>query len=133
MLPVIAVCTSIAVSYGSEEQLTWEELSKQYEFPAWYTEARFGIWVHWGAQTQPEEGGGWYAAHMYKQAGELYNLIEDIGEKKNLASANPEKVRALAKILGDHLRETGALMSIDKTTKKAVPYPDDVILSIPAI
>ena len=54
-----------ASSQGKE--LTWEELREQYEFPEWYTEARFGIWVHWGAQTQPEQGGGWYARHMYMQ------------------------------------------------------------------
>ena len=54
-----------ASSQGKE--LTWEELREQYEFPEWYTEARFGIWVHWGAQTQPEQGGGWYARHLYMQ------------------------------------------------------------------
>ncbi len=54
-------------SYSQDKELTWEELREQYEFPKWYTEARFGIWVHWGAQTQPEKGGGWYARHMYMQ------------------------------------------------------------------
>jgi len=52
---------------AQEKNLTWEELRKDYQFPKWYTEARFGIWVHWGAQTQPEKGGGWYARHMYMQ------------------------------------------------------------------
>ncbi|MCK5729523.1 MAG: alpha-L-fucosidase, partial [Draconibacterium sp.] len=52
---------------SQEKELTWEEIGEQYEFPKWYTEARFGIWVHWGAQTQPEEGGGWYARNMYQQ------------------------------------------------------------------
>lgn len=52
---------------AQQKSLTWEELRKDYEFPKWYTEARFGIWVHWGAQTQPEKGGGWYARHMYMQ------------------------------------------------------------------
>jgi len=50
-----------------KEPLTWEQQREIYEFPAWYTEGRFGIWVHWGAQTEPEEGGGWYARHMYMQ------------------------------------------------------------------
>lgn len=45
--------------------LTWEELRQQFECPAWFREARFGIWLHWGAQSQPAEGGGWYARHMY--------------------------------------------------------------------
>lgn len=52
---------------AQQNDLSWEELREVYEFPKWYTEARFGIWVHWGAQTQPERGGGWYARHMYMQ------------------------------------------------------------------
>lgn len=55
------------VVFAQQKNLTWEELRKDYQFPKWYTEARFGIWVHWGAQSQPEEGGGWYARHMYMQ------------------------------------------------------------------
>jgi len=47
------------------KRLLWEDLPQKYNFPTWYTEARFGIWVHWGAQSQPREGGGWYARHMY--------------------------------------------------------------------
>ncbi|WP_316793359.1 alpha-L-fucosidase [Pedobacter frigoris] len=52
---------------AQQKKLTWEELRKDYNFPKWFAEARFGIWVHWGAQTQPAEGGGWYARHMYMQ------------------------------------------------------------------
>ncbi|WP_423126981.1 alpha-L-fucosidase [Gaoshiqia sp. Z1-71] len=52
---------------GENKELSWDELKSQYEFPKWYTEARFGIWVCIGAQSQPEEGGGWYARHMYMQ------------------------------------------------------------------
>lgn len=54
-------------SYSQEKEKTWTELKQNYEFPAWYTEARFGIWLHWGAQSQPDAGGGWYARHMYMQ------------------------------------------------------------------
>ena len=53
--------------YSQQKELSWEELREQYEFPEWYVEARFGIWAHWGAQTQPKMGGGWYARHMYQQ------------------------------------------------------------------
>ncbi|WP_316812657.1 alpha-L-fucosidase [Pedobacter heparinus] len=52
---------------AQQKKLTWEALRKDYHFPKWFAEARFGIWVHWGAQTQPEKGGGWYARHMYMQ------------------------------------------------------------------
>jgi alpha-L-fucosidase len=54
-------------SYAQNKDLTWEELREIYEFPAWYTEARFGIWTHWGAQSEPLLGGGWYARHMYQK------------------------------------------------------------------
>ncbi|MEI6865663.1 alpha-L-fucosidase [Flavicella sp.] len=63
-----------------KEDLSWEELSNQYEVPTWFTEARFGIWVHWGAQTVPEYGGGWYARHMYMQ---------DVGKEIFGKNANP--------------------------------------------
>ncbi len=56
-----------SASYSQQKGLSWEELRHQYQFPTWYTEARFGIWVHWGAQSQPDSGGGWYARHMYQQ------------------------------------------------------------------
>ncbi|WP_198151467.1 alpha-L-fucosidase, partial [Formosa algae] len=48
-----------SLSYAQDKDLSWEDLSKQYEVPEWFTEARFGIWVHWGAQSVPEYGGGW--------------------------------------------------------------------------
>ena len=55
------------VTYSQQKELTWEELREYFECPQWFSEARFGIWAHWGAQTQPELGGGWYARHMYQQ------------------------------------------------------------------
>jgi arylsulfatase A-like enzyme len=65
--------------------------------------------------------------HHAEKKMELFNLPEDIGETKDLAREMPEKVKELAKILGNHLRETGALMPIVKKTKKTVLYPDNVI------
>jgi alpha-L-fucosidase len=50
---------------AQDKDLSWEELREQYKVPKWFTDARFGIWVHWGAQSVPELGGGWYARHMY--------------------------------------------------------------------
>ena len=52
---------------AQEQDLSWKELSEQYEVPKWFTDARFGVWVHWGPQTVPKLGGGWYARHMYMQ------------------------------------------------------------------
>lgn len=43
---------------------TWESLEQNYKTPAWYRDAKFGIWAHWGPQCQPEKG-DWYAREMY--------------------------------------------------------------------
>ncbi|MDW7691184.1 alpha-L-fucosidase [Flammeovirgaceae bacterium SG7u.111] len=65
-LLILFVIISIT-SCTPKKERTWEEIGTQYEVPKWFTDARFGIWVHWGAQTLPEYGGGWYARHMYMQ------------------------------------------------------------------
>lgn len=81
------VCFSVVVgsdSYSQNEELSWDELSKQYEIPKWFAEARFGVWVHWGAQTVPEYGGGWYARHMYMQ---------DVGKETFGKNAYPYHVK----------------------------------------
>ncbi|MDB2687392.1 alpha-L-fucosidase [Mariniblastus sp.] len=65
---------------AQEADLSWEALSNQYEVPQWFTDARFGVWVHWGAQSVPELGGGWYARHLY---------MEDVGREKFGKNARP--------------------------------------------
>jgi len=45
---------------------SWDSLSKNYKFPDWYRDAKFGIWVHWDAQCVPEQG-DWYGRFMYIQ------------------------------------------------------------------
>jgi len=47
-------------------------------------------------------------AHDYR----LYNLKEDIGEKNNLASSNPEVVRELDRLIEDHLRDANAVVPL---------------------
>jgi alpha-L-fucosidase len=45
-------------------------LSK-YETPAWFRDAKFGIWSHWGPQSVPRAG-DWYARNMYIYGTEQY-------------------------------------------------------------
>jgi len=54
---------------------------------------------------------------------ELYDLGDDIGEEKNLASAEPQRVAELAETLSVWLEEVDASMSIDKKTGEAVALP----------
>jgi arylsulfatase A-like enzyme len=57
---------------------------------------------------------------------ELYNLDDDIGERNDMANNRPEKVTELASILSNHLRQSGARMSIEKRSGKEVPFPDAI-------
>jgi alpha-L-fucosidase len=43
---------------------SWQSLQEQFQCPDWFRDAKFGIWAHWGAQCQPEQG-DWYARNMY--------------------------------------------------------------------
>ena len=49
---------------------TWESLAR-YQVPAWFRDAKFGIWAHWGPQCQPEQG-DWYARKMYEEGSDDY-------------------------------------------------------------
>jgi len=69
---------------AQEKELSWDELANQYECPEWFRDAKFGIWFHWGPQAVPEQGGGWYARHMYMQ---------DVGRQKFGKMANPYHVQ----------------------------------------
>jgi len=42
---------------------SWESLTR-YQCPAWFRDAKFGIWAHWGPQCVPQTG-DWYARNMY--------------------------------------------------------------------
>lgn len=44
---------------------TWTCLRDRYTFPAWFHEARFGIFIHWGVYSVPARINEWYARHMY--------------------------------------------------------------------
>jgi LytS/YehU family sensor histidine kinase len=57
---------------------------------------------------------------------ELYNILNDISEKNNVAENEPGKLKELAKELSNFLRETGALMPLDNITGKTIPLPDEV-------
>ncbi|SHH86089.1 alpha-L-fucosidase [Clostridium grantii] len=50
---------------------TYESL-KQYKCPKWFSDAKFGIWAHWGPQSVPRQG-DWYARNMYLQGNKQYN------------------------------------------------------------
>jgi alpha-L-fucosidase len=89
---------------------TWESL-KQYQTPAWYRDAKFGIWAHWGPQCQPERG-DWYARGMYEEGSGQYQShlatyghpsksgFKDVIYQWKARNWDPEKLMALYKRAG---------------------------------
>ena len=43
-----------------------DESFKQYQYPEWFRDAKFGMWAHWGPQAVPRHG-DWYARQMYEE------------------------------------------------------------------
>src|SRR5919199_3984733 len=51
---------------------TWESL-KHYTVPQWYTDAKFGIFIHWGVYAVPAFGNEWYPRNMYLQGSKEFD------------------------------------------------------------
>lgn len=57
---------------------------------------------------------------------ELFNVTNDIGEARDLASSNPQLVKKLSKELSNRLRKMKAQRPSFKTTGEVCPWPDEV-------
>lgn len=44
----------------------WNSL-RRYQIPAWYEDAKFGIFIHWGLYSVPAFRNEWYSRNMYRQ------------------------------------------------------------------
>ncbi len=61
----------------------WHSLS-EYEVPAWYKKAKFGIFIHWGVYAVPAFKNEWYPRNMYIQGSDEYkHHIETYGDHKD--------------------------------------------------
>jgi alpha-L-fucosidase len=88
-----------------------DESLKQYKYPDWFRDAKFGIWSHWGPQAVPRQG-DWYARNMYLQGNdqnkyhvEHYGTPSKFGYKDIIPlwkaeKWNPEQLMALYKKAG---------------------------------
>ncbi|AOS44588.1 Alpha-L-fucosidase [Lacunisphaera limnophila] len=69
LLPATAVSLPGAPGPQRTFEPTWSSLHA-YEAPAWFRDAKFGIFMHWGVQSLPAAANdGWYARHLYLQEG----------------------------------------------------------------
>jgi alpha-L-fucosidase len=44
----------------------WDSL-ESYRVPAWFRDAKFGIFIHWGVYSVPAFGNEWYSRNMYQR------------------------------------------------------------------
>ena len=57
----------------------WDSLGA-YRIPAWYRDAKFGIFIHWGVYSVPAFGNEWYPRTMYQQgSAEFKHQVETFG------------------------------------------------------
>ncbi len=64
---------SVASPKGTEVfQPNWENIAANYQFPEWFTDGKFGIFIHWGPYAVPAFDSEWYARNMYLQGHKAY-------------------------------------------------------------
>jgi alpha-L-fucosidase len=49
----------------------WKAMSRLYQAPGWWRDAKFGAWALWEPQSMPEDG-DWYARGMYQEGSAQY-------------------------------------------------------------
>jgi len=50
---------------------TWGSL-QDFQTPSWYEDAKFGLFIHWGAYSVPAYGSEWYPRNMYVEGSPEY-------------------------------------------------------------
>ena len=102
--------------------------------PGYRDESRTLIW-HFPNKWQPDGPGINYKSairkgdwklihHMRGNKLELFNLKDDLGEQKDLASQNPSKVKELSRVLSSQLQKWNAPMPVIKSTGERVKFSD---------
>ena len=66
--------TLVLLSLKGTEQFkpNWDNIAENYKFPSWYTNAKFGIFIHWGVYSVPAFGNEWYSRNMYIKGSSEY-------------------------------------------------------------
>lgn len=87
------------------------------------------IWGEKGPGIGPSctiRKGDWKLIYYYATGEkELFNITDDIGESKNMASARPEIVKKLSAKLGNFLRKVGGQRPTFSKTGEPCPWPDE--------
>ncbi len=114
LLATIAILATLAQQSHAQVKTKFQptdESLKQYRYPEWFRDAKFGIWAHWGPQAVPRQG-DWYAKNLYMEGSRqnLYHVehygtpskfgYKDIIPLWKAEKWNPEELMALYKKAG---------------------------------
>jgi len=98
--PTILALFAVALAVADPKkpfEPTWESIQKNYKIPAWFADAKFGIFIHWGLYSVPAHHNEWYARHMYsdpaiaKWHAEHYGPQDQFGYKDFIPMFKAEK------------------------------------------
>ena len=90
----------------------WASL-RQYHVPAWYNDARFGIFIHWGLYAVPAFANEWYPRNMYDRSSrEHAHQIASYGRRVATIGLTDD---LLELVVGDDVQ------SIDRRDGRALP------------
>jgi alpha-L-fucosidase len=62
---VFVLCLVSSHQLSAQTFKNTDESIRQYKYPEWFRDAKFGIWAHWGPQAVPRQG-DWYARKLYE-------------------------------------------------------------------
>ena len=63
---------SVASPKGTEVfQPNWDNIASNYEYPEWFIDGKFGIFIHWGAYAVPAFGNEWYPRNIDRKSTRL--------------------------------------------------------------
>lgn len=76
-------------------------IAEHYKIPAWFTDAKIGIFIHWGIYSVPAYGSEWYSRWMYKKGHPInkhhektYGSLTEFGYKDFIPMFKAEKFDA---------------------------------------
>ena len=70
---VLSMVCLLGATYGHTAERFKPDVQslQQYQCPDWFRDAKFGIYLHWGAYSVVERG-EWYARRLYEEGGDDY-------------------------------------------------------------
>ena len=76
-------CTSVVSANGTAVfQPDSANIAAHYKFPDWFSDAKFGIFIHWGVYSVPAFDNEWYPRNMYIEGTDEYkHHIATYGEQ----------------------------------------------------